>query len=96
MYSIGNEVLFFFFSRRRRHTSSYSVTGVQTWALPISGVLGLCGCTDRVVPQWRRKDDWVAALDEDGKEIVRVPLKEPVYVRQAFDAKHQVTRTNCP
>jgi nitrate reductase beta subunit len=64
--------------------------------LDLAGLLGLFGCTDRVVPRWRRKDDWVAALDEDGKEIVRVPLKEPVYVRQAFDAKHQVTRTNCP
>ena len=64
--------------------------------LDVAGLLGLFGCTDRVVPRWRRKDDWVAALDEDGKEIVRVPLKEPVYVRQAFDAKHQVTRTNCP
>lgn len=62
----------------------------------LAGLLGLFGSTDRVVPRWKRKGDWVAALDDDGKELVRVPLKEPVYVRQAFDAKHQVTRTNCP
>lgn len=64
--------------------------------LDLAGLLGLFGCTDRVVSQWRRQDDWVAALDEDGKEIVRVPLKEPVYIRQAFDTKLQVARTNCP
>lgn len=62
----------------------------------LAGLLGLLGCTDRVVPRWNRQDDWVAALDDDGREIVRVPLKEPVYVRAAFDAQHQVTRTNCP
>lgn len=62
----------------------------------LAGLLGLFGSTDRVVPRWRREDDWVAALDEDGSQIVRVPLKEPVYIREAFDAQHQVTRTNCP
>src|SRR3546814_8173333 len=31
---------FFFFSSRRRHTRWALVTGVQTCALPISGVLG--------------------------------------------------------
>src|SRR3546814_2058907 len=29
-------MLFFFFSSRRRHTRGALVTGVQTWALPIS------------------------------------------------------------
>jgi nitrate reductase beta subunit len=62
----------------------------------LAGLLGLFGSTDRVVPRWRRRDDWVAALDDEGEEIVGVPLKEPVYIREAFDAKHQVTRTNCP
>src|SRR3546814_2135864 len=32
-------VLFFFFSSRRRHTSCALVTGVQTCALPIFGIL---------------------------------------------------------
>ncbi|MCR4415616.1 MAG: dehydrogenase [Thermoguttaceae bacterium] len=62
----------------------------------LAGLLELFGCTERVVPRWERSGDWVAALDDQGKEIVRVPLREPVYVRQAFDARHQVTRTNCP
>src|SRR3546814_5580460 len=32
----------FFFSSRRRHTRGALVTGVQTCALPISGVAGRC------------------------------------------------------
>jgi hypothetical protein len=34
--------------------------------------------------------------EEDGKEIVRVPLREPVLIREAYDDKHQVARVNCP
>jgi nitrate reductase beta subunit len=64
--------------------------------LDLAGLLGLFGSTDRVVPHWARKDDWVFGADENGKEILRVPLREPVYVREAFDAKYQVARVNCP
>jgi nitrate reductase beta subunit len=62
----------------------------------LAGLLGLFGSTDRVVPRWARKDDWVLGADENGAEILRVPMKEPVYVREAFDAKHQIARVNCP
>jgi hypothetical protein len=36
----------------------------------------------------------VLGYDESGGEIVRVPLREPVHVRQAFDAKQGVARGN--
>lgn len=64
--------------------------------LDLAGLLSLFGCTDRVVPRWRRQDDWISALDDNGRELVRVPLREPVFIRQAFDTKHQVMRSNCP
>lgn len=64
--------------------------------LDLAGLLSLFGCTDRVVPRWRRQDDWISALDDNGRELVRVPLREPVHIRQAFDTKHQVMRSNCP
>ncbi len=64
--------------------------------LDLAGLLGLFGSTDRVVSRWARKDDWVLAADDHGKEILRVPLREPVYVREAFDAQYQVARVNCP
>lgn len=62
----------------------------------LAGLLGLFGCTEQVVPRWKRQGETVSALDEGGKEIVRVPLKEPVHVRAALDARLGVIRTNCP
>ncbi|MEP0843688.1 MAG: dehydrogenase [Phycisphaerae bacterium] len=62
----------------------------------LAGLLGLFGCTEKVVPRWRRQDEQVIAQDETGREILRVPLREPVHVRKAFDEKYQVARTNCP
>jgi nitrate reductase beta subunit len=62
----------------------------------LAGLLGLFGSTERVVPRWRTENDWTIGSEEDGKEIVRVPLREPVYIRKAYDEKYQVARTNCP
>ncbi|OGV70600.1 MAG: dehydrogenase [Lentisphaerae bacterium RIFOXYB12_FULL_65_16] len=62
----------------------------------IGGLLGLFGCTERVVPRWKRTGETVVGAEENGAEIVRVPLREPVYIRQAFDEKHQIARVNCP
>ncbi len=62
----------------------------------LAGLLGLFGSTDRVVPRWKREDQWVIGAGEDGTEIVRVPMREPVYVREAYDEKYQVARVNCP
>jgi nitrate reductase beta subunit len=62
----------------------------------LAGLLGLFGSTERIVPRWKRKGDVVYGLEEDGTEIVRVPLREPVHERLALDAAHGVQRTNCP
>jgi nitrate reductase / nitrite oxidoreductase, beta subunit len=62
----------------------------------LSGLLGLFGSTERVVPRFRQQDDWCFGYDEDGTELVRVPLREPVQIRAAFDPVQGVTRTNCP
>jgi nitrate reductase beta subunit len=62
----------------------------------LAGLLSLFGSTDRIVPRWRRRGDVVVGLDEDGEELVRVPLREPVFIRRAFDAAHGVPRTNVP
>lgn len=62
----------------------------------LAGLLGLFGCTERVVPRWKRENDWISGLDEQEKEIVRVPLREPVHIRAAYDEKHQIARVNCP
>jgi nitrate reductase beta subunit len=63
----------------------------------LAGLLGLFGSTERIVPRWRRQGDAVVGLEEAGREILRVPLREPVHIRrEAFDARHGVARTNCP
>jgi len=62
----------------------------------LCGLLSLFGSTQNVVPRWKRQGDMVLGLEEDGTEIVRVPMYEPVQVRQALDSERGVVRTNCP
>jgi nitrate reductase / nitrite oxidoreductase, beta subunit len=62
----------------------------------LAGLLGLFGCTESVLPRWRRQGDIVVGLDDARKEIVRVPMREPVYILPALDTKYGVVRTNCP
>src|SRR3546814_5402140 len=57
---------FFFFSSRRRHTRCALVTGVQTCALPISGLEQVGLGPDRILYAQGRKDSEVLALAEDG------------------------------
>ncbi len=62
----------------------------------LAGLLGLMGSTERLIPWFRHENDWTIGYDEGGEEIIRVPLREPILVREAFDAAHQVARVNCP
>jgi nitrate reductase / nitrite oxidoreductase, beta subunit len=60
----------------------------------LAGLLSLFGSTPQVVPHWKRQGDTVIGLDDSGAEIVRVPLREPVHIREAFDSARGVARTN--
>jgi nitrate reductase beta subunit len=62
----------------------------------LAALFCLFGSTERVVPRWKRSGDTVIGLEEDGTEILRVPVREPVFIRQAFDAGRKVVRTNTP
>ena len=62
----------------------------------LAGLLGLFGCTEKVIPFWKRQGDDVIGFDEAKKEVVRVPMREPVHIRLAIDKARGVTRTNCP
>ncbi|MGQ9590144.1 MAG: 4Fe-4S dicluster domain-containing protein [Planctomycetota bacterium] len=62
----------------------------------LAGLLCLFGSTERIVPRWKRVGQWVVGAADDGAEIVRVPLQEPVYIRESFDPRHRVVRVNCP
>jgi nitrate reductase beta subunit len=62
----------------------------------MSGLLGLFGSTEMLVSRFRRQGDSIAGMNEAGAEVVRVPLREPVLVRPAFDKLYQISRVNCP
>jgi len=58
------------------------------------GVLLLMGATDRWIERFRVKDGFAYGYDAKGDEVARVPLKEPIYIRPAFDARHGAFRHN--
>jgi nitrate reductase beta subunit len=62
----------------------------------LTGLLGLFGSTEQVVPRWRREGETVVGMNDDGAETIRVPLREPVHVRPAYDELYQIARVNCP
>jgi len=62
----------------------------------LTGLLTLFGSTQRIVPRWKREGEMVIGLDESGSEIVRVPMREPVHIREAFDVARGVPRNNTP
>jgi len=62
----------------------------------LAGLLGLFGCTEKVVPRWKREGDSILGLDEQKGEILRAPLREPIHISEAYDDKYQVARVNCP
>jgi nitrate reductase beta subunit len=64
--------------------------------LDLAGLLALFGSSERLMSRWKRDDETIAGLDDDGNELVRVPIKEPVTVRPAFDQLYQIARVNCP
>ena len=62
----------------------------------LAGLLKLFGSSAHVMPRWRRQGEHVLGLAEDGRELCRVPLREPLKVLNAFDVARRVVRTNCP
>jgi nitrate reductase beta subunit len=73
-----------------------AITEYRTADDDLAGLLSLFGSTEQIMPRWKRRGDMVFGLKEDGTEIVRVPLREPIIERVAADLTHQVRRTNCP
>jgi nitrate reductase beta subunit len=58
------------------------------------GALTLFGATPEICHYFRVNGDWVMGYDFKQAEIVRVPLKEPVVIREVYDIKHRAYRTN--
>ena len=60
----------------------------------LSALLALFGSTEWVMPRWKRVGDTVMGLREDGRELVRVPVREPVWILPAKDQARGVSRMN--
>ena len=58
------------------------------------GALLLFGATPQIIHRYRVEGDRAIGYDESGKELVRVPLREPIQVRAAYDSKYEAFRTN--
>jgi nitrate reductase beta subunit len=57
-------------------------------------VLTLFGSTEYWVERFEHSGDVVRAYDENGRELVRVPLYEPIYIRPYYDERLQTYRHN--
>ncbi|MFN3326617.1 MAG: 4Fe-4S dicluster domain-containing protein [Bryobacteraceae bacterium] len=62
----------------------------------LAGLLCLFGSTEMVLSRFRRQGETVTGIDDKGSEAVRIPMREPVHVRPAFDPVNQLVRINCP
>lgn len=58
------------------------------------GALTIFGSTDKWVARFKIEKEQAIAYDSKGKEIVRVPLKEPVFIRPFRDEKVEAFRHN--
>jgi nitrate reductase beta subunit len=58
------------------------------------GALTLFGATPGISHYFRVDGDTVIGYDSKQAEVVRVPIKEPVVIREVYDIKHKAFRTN--
>ncbi len=56
--------------------------------------LTLFGSTPQIIHYFRVDGDYAVGYDATEKELVRVPLHEPVVIREAYDRAHDAYRTN--
>jgi nitrate reductase beta subunit len=61
----------------------------------LMGLLALFGSTEQIVSRFKHERGMMVGYGKGG-EILRVPIREPVYVRAALDAARNVQRTNTP
>jgi nitrate reductase beta subunit len=60
----------------------------------LQGLFALFGSTERTIPYFKIAGDYAIALDDQRKEIMRVPIYEPVHIRPASDRLYQIMRSN--
>ena len=56
------------------------------------GLLMLIGSTDRIIHSFKAQNEHCVGYDEKGNEIIRVPIKEPIVIRNEYDQNLDVHR----
>ncbi|MEO5341350.1 MAG: dehydrogenase [Magnetococcus sp. MYC-9] len=54
----------------------------------------LFGATPNILFGFKEQNGFAVGLDKQGKELVRVPFREPIFIRPGFDEKFQTHRSN--
>jgi nitrate reductase / nitrite oxidoreductase, beta subunit len=62
----------------------------------LRGLFALIGSTESTIAHFAVKNDVAIAYDDKRKEVVRVPVREPSFVRPAEDRLYQIARHNTP
>lgn len=60
------------------------------------GLFMLMGSTDRIIQIFKVEKGIAYGFDGAGQEIVKVPVTEPIHVRESFDEERAAIRTNTP
>lgn len=64
--------------------------------LTLKGLMVLFGSMERVLHSFRVDKDGAHGYDEKGNEVGKVPITEPVYIREFYDKKLKTYRHNTP
>ncbi len=60
----------------------------------LAGLISLFGSTEQIIHRFKRRGETMYGYDDKGSEIVQVPIREPVQVLTAFDARRGVAPAN--
>lgn len=64
--------------------------------LTLKGLLVLIGSMERMLGSFKVDKDIARGYDEKGSEVVKVPITEPMYIRDFYDKKLKTYRHNTP
>ena len=64
--------------------------------LTLKGLLVLFGSMEKILGSFRVDKNYAYGYDEKGNDVVKVPLTEPMYVRDFYDKKLNAYRHNTP
>ncbi|CAG0966485.1 nitrate reductase / nitrite oxidoreductase, beta subunit [Methanosarcinales archaeon] len=64
----------------------------------LTGLLMLFGSTDQIISSFKVEGDinngYCAGYDDKGNELIKVPMKEPIIIREEYDEQRNVRRFN--